>query len=554
MTDLVSRKTFRGNLSPTLNLRLDWQSVCRALNIPFYGEALPARVDCPKCQGSLVLYHDTAVGGEWHHCEGCGSSGDLVELAATAMGVDAESALFELMTSGQLNADAEDVDKYINSHVLARHNVNALWERAAKNMGKPSQEALSLLCRLGMTAVTNIDRTNNPMTKILGVEHYRNFNLYVRNLPLHKYGSGKNYIFKGRNWGDVLLFPYHTLPGLIVGFDIIGRGGHGAGDRMYEPTMPLQRTPTDNEAGLAGIGSVGGFDSTVVAVRDTVLMGQMQARAAHRDRQLLPVVAWRDHQQFTTNQSWSMLEGSTVLFWDTELDVKLLNQAIKTNGNILISRSKYHENERHHAKLLYNRPDGQGLMLYLRDKARPWPKVLRGYRKRVKKAEFNKLIAKLEQRGHNIDEVNRLCQNAGFSIIRSGVVIPETIKMEDKTITERNNQWFVETKKGTKPIANFILRIDSLFDDGDTRYASGRILRGKERYPFIVPATRLTANWHQSQVMSSFLTEQALMNATAPFTIAKGWGQTFIDVAMTFRKPRLIKNTSLCEQRRKLGV
>lgn len=515
---------------------------------------MPARIDCPKCQGSLVLYHDTAVGGEWHHCEGCGSSGDLVELAALATGVDAESALFELLNAQQLTADITEIEQYINGHVLARHNVNAVWERASKAMTKPPVETLGLLRRLGMTAATNIDQSMNPMSQIAGVEHYRNFNLYVRNLPLHKYGSGKNYIFKGKNWQYVLMFPYHSLPGQIVGFDLIGRHGHQAGDRMYEPTMPLVRTPTDNEAGLAGVGSVTGFDDHVIAVRDTVLMGQIQGRAAHRDGRLLPVVGWRDQQQFTTNQAWAMLEGSTVLFWDTNFDEKLLSQAIRANGKILISPSKYHENERHHAALLYNRPDGQGLLSYLQSRARPWPRVLLGHRKRVKQAQFNKLIARLEQRGHNIDEVNAICGQSGFSVHRTGVVVPETIKLDEKNIVERNNQWFVETKKGSKPISNFVLRLDYLFDDNDVRYVAGRILRGKERYPFIVPSTRLTSNWQQSQVLTSFLTEQALMNAATPFSVTSGWGQRFVDVAMTFRKPRVIPNTSLCEQRRKLGV
>lgn len=550
----MSRKTYRGRVHPTLNKKLDWQSVCRYLNIPYRGESLPARVECPRCQGSLVLYHDTAIGGEWHHCDACGLKGDMIELAAEVLKVDPESAVFELLHKQELETDAAEIDRYINSHVLARNNVNAMLERAAKQMKKPPVEALGLMKRLGMTAATNLDRTSELMSKIMGVVHYRNFNIYVRNMRDHQNCNGRNPVFRGRNWGYTLITPYYHLPGHVLGFDIVGRHGHGENDRVFHPATPISRKLADNEAGLAGIASVRPIHDHVLAVRDSVLMGQIQGRAAHQEGRLLPVVTWKDDGRYVTQDAWNMLEGAKIYFWDTVLDEKLLSQAIRVNGHIRISEVNYQENDRRHASMLYNRPNGLGLMRDVVEHAKPWQQVLKIQKRRLGDVGFNRVIAKLEDRGHNIDALNEVCSKAGFSVYRTGFVVSKSVRLDKQLVVEQDDRWFVMDLDGRnkKQITDFAMRVDRTFKDGKRYYIGGYLKVDGKKYNFISNAQTLTGRREQS--LKPWLTEQSLEQGIRALDVKRFWSNRVAEIAIKFSKPRKIEKTTLSEQRRILGV
>lgn len=550
----MSRKTFRGRLHPTLNKKLDWQSVCRYLNIPYRGESLPARVECPRCQGSVVLYHDTAIGGEWHHCESCDMKGDMIELAASVLNVDAESAAFELLHQHKLEADSASIDRYINEYVLARHNVDAMLERSAKQMKKPPVETLGLMKRLGMTAATNLERTGDLMSQIMGVIHYKNFNIYVRNMRNNPTRNGRNPTLKGSNWGYTIITPYYHLPGHVLGFDIVGRHGHNAGDRTFHPAAPISRKPADNEAGLAGIHSVSAIHDQVIAVRDSVLMGQIQGRAAHREGRLLPVVTWKDDGRYVTKNAWTMLEGANIYFWDTLLDEKLLSQAIRVNGKIRISEVNYQDNDRRHAGMLYNRPDGLGLMRDVKKNAKPWQKVLKAQKKRLGEIGFNKIIAKLEDYGHDIDHINAECSKAGFTVYRSGFVPPKAVRVYDYLVLEQSDRWFVTDMAGRnkQQITDFTVKLDRTFRDSGTKYVGGYLRVDGKKYPFITTTKIISTERDRS--LRPWVNGQSLEHDLRALNVKRGWSKTVIEIALKFNKPRPIENTTLNEQRRQMQV
>src|SRR5579872_3810677 len=64
-----------------LNRFVLWTDVLSILNIEFAAEALPCVVRCPSCDSfQLFIYQDTTDEGQWHHCRGCGATGDMIEL------------------------------------------------------------------------------------------------------------------------------------------------------------------------------------------------------------------------------------------------------------------------------------------------------------------------------------------------------------------------------------------------------------------------------------------------------------------------------------------
>src|ERR1700687_773288 len=125
-----------GIIRNSLYVYVPWsKAYARALGIRFSGPVLAAQTTCHLCRReSLSLFRGRSGQGNWHYCHDCQSTGDLIELAAAAWGMQPDTALIRLYRSGwPIPNDAlapARVENYLVHHIQYRNRMRQLWNLA----------------------------------------------------------------------------------------------------------------------------------------------------------------------------------------------------------------------------------------------------------------------------------------------------------------------------------------------------------------------------------------------------------------------------------------
>src|SRR5690348_9280876 len=76
---------------------VSWEKVLQVLGSPPPTNVLPYFGRCPVCSGnSLHVFHDTVNQTEWHYCEACDQSGDMIQLAQRTWQLDLPATIHKL--------------------------------------------------------------------------------------------------------------------------------------------------------------------------------------------------------------------------------------------------------------------------------------------------------------------------------------------------------------------------------------------------------------------------------------------------------------------------
>lgn len=479
-----------------LDSRVLWSRLAGVLDLPCPDAALPARVECPACRGRLSVYHDSTTGGYWHHCVGCRSSGDSIALAALCWGIPPADAVVRLARSGvgipEEAAMPDAIANYLAAGPEPRDAATRFWADARRYLTLRQSTALGRLrVQLRIASTLSLDAWAEGPGQLVGAYPYREVRTAlapcrsVARRPatpwLHRA------LFKGRGWGDVLVFPYYSAPGRLCGFEFVGRGGAGPADRDFCLTAD---NTVGTEAGLAGLHTVEQihprFGTHIFAVADPALALRLQIRNAAATRVPLPLVAWSGRAGARTAAAWATIQRRRVVFWGWELTAELVHQAVQCDG--LIALVEFTEVTPHAISHYFRlRPPGDLLRTALRS-ARPWRTALADWATRRQTGEVDTLMAALEDRRIDTAAIAAALGEAAYALYQAPTV--RTAQVAAATYTETEAGWFVTKKRRSYPVSDAVLRIHRILTGPRPRY-QGAIHYQGETVPFDLTAATM---------------------------------------------------------------
>jgi hypothetical protein len=507
-------------------------------------------------EGRLCIHEDTISGGAWHYCLGCKHYGDLIELAAAVWGVDVSSAVIMLSKRGIPLLDKSsnaaigehELENYIESHVQYRQRMHALWQRAKTYLHESQSATLSHLRQFfSLHSMLSLERWRNGPGRLFGALPCGEVELCF--CPLATGTGGRRRVqdtytnpsrarvFRGFGWDEVLVFPYYDLPERICGFLFVGRDGTHK-DLVFRRSR-LDSSIVDHvrEAGLSGLDCLdmarSRFGTNVIALEDPVLMTRIQIRNYDISTIALPLVAWYDDFHSRTQSAWRMLAGRTLIFWSWKLNHRVLYQAMKTNGLLVLAGpEELTAKDISHYLRLCSPAD---MVKKLIRNAKPWKEVFSDWVNQNTDAVVEELLIRLQAYKVDLYALAETCkQKVAARIDRLLNVEPpeRSFRFNNKyTVIEKDGCWYIRYGIKTSLLMNAILRVDDIVTkDGRTRYY-GRALYQGEEIEFNVSGTeakRCMFNW----------LHKLLATRGKTLLVYNAWGSKLLTVALAFQEPR----------------
>lgn len=535
------------------NKYVTWWQVLPLLNVPLTAGAPPFDADCPLCGSQhLSIYQDNIFGGNWHHCFGCGSTGDLLELAAKTWALSMRATLVRLAQHGidfpPDTTTAGGIAAYQEYHLDVRQRVNAFWEHARRNLINHSAHGGNIARNLRIQKDLPIKLWLERGGRYIGGTHWRVAERLFR--PNSKPGKGQHRMFPGRNWDDLLVLPFHDLPHRICGFLFIGRDG-GTADFVYRSLGTLVTSGNrfaspPVETGLfmydvlftrtAGSRQ---FGNTIFVVNSPVIAARMQARHLLDHDLPLPITSTYTTQTMTTSNkprrlvahtTWESQPGFRYVFWNPQFSTNILSLAARLGGRVLfVGRD-----------INMQRMTTRSWLSYIHAHAEPWQVVLeRALRNMPHRLRINVLkrldipagIFKTFIHKCHTDLRNALEDSeAGCKIVNTAYIGKEKV-IEDAAGWRLGNNTHV---------SNTIIRIDHLIQRRDQFgecYYQGRLIQGDKEVNFVEHVDALAKRGPD-------IIAKRLSNAGMQTLIGNAhYKRQLFDIALQLRPPQTIVST-----------
>lgn len=545
-----------GNPGKSLNVHATWHEVLRLLKVDVQVLVLPTTVSCPHCkQISLHVYQDITSGGAWHYCSACKFAGDSIELAASVWNQDITTTILKLNAHGiSFPADALDpsiIDKYVLGHVEYRKGIQSLWALAQERLPKNDTPAIAKLhdkftAGYAASSITWARRGKNflggchinDVLRAFRQEKVRNSGSDLEPFTLN---SGSSRIFKGRGWSDVLVFPYHELPGKIRGFTFIGREG-ASKDILY------RRVSNTRSEGLKLGTDVAAYDpglsmyetmfsyhpkykNTTFVLSDPVAALKLQLRHLRQSNIPLPICGSYTDGSLINRWLWSTMFPRNFIFWARELTPELIQQARRANGKIAVGRTL--------SKLpreMSDKAPGQWLDLMART-AESWQVVLERELAAVSLPVAESLLLRLRLTAQELNEFATNCalevREKLEDLFEVGRCDFKSVQVEGRSLVEDGNGWCLED--GTT-ICDTIIRIEKVIHQPakDCAYYRGYIERNGKRIEFtdeIEQVETHVGKWLRSKLIPAGLGRPK---------ISAAWQRHLLTIAQSFHEPESI--------------
>lgn len=339
------------------------------------GGALPCPFRCPSCgRPAAILYQDTILGGEWHHCEGCQVRGDNFELAARVWSFDRHMTAERLVQLQLLAADdVRDgaVDAYWHWYAARREKTEAFWASCRAHLaqsGRSVQTIRQWLDLAEMSTSTWLSRGGH----FLGSADTAMLADYLAPTVQFR-GRGLEF----RDDEEFVLMPFHDLPGRLSAFLVLDdrrkrfglyyrhtRSSHRRSGSQYYETPGVFLL----EEALRGR-RPGEFGDTLFVTTDPVKAAKAQLKHLMLDDQPLPLVGcWPAAPAApllaSLRRSRPIVLHATDHGPDTFRHAKALDAKISvTGGDVPFS------------EVLHRNVNVAGWLTMLRRQARPWASV-----------------------------------------------------------------------------------------------------------------------------------------------------------------------------------
>ena len=424
----------------------------------------------------MTVFEDTICHGTWHHCLDCNISGDIFDIASGVWKVDALAAVRRIVKEHVPDRGVDDHSE--RTYVRCRHNwrkrIDEYWGSCRKFLttGK-SLDIHNLRERFQLRWIGRLDRWESTAGQLLGatkrVWAERAFSEWERN-RWKGFPDSTRLVLPGGNWGDLLVLPFHDLPGRISGFYFSGKGGRRDG-RMFRTTFSYARytqpgktqnkTLDDSrqEAGLFGLmmalASGHDFGPYVLAFEDPLFAARLHIRYLASSKRPLPIVAFHDSFRGVTQPwSWRAL-GKTPVFWCVRPNAQILRQAMQNDGLLSFCPLADTMTGTLDAYVRKNPPENIVRMALRR--AKPWPEAMRNFVAKMSALEATSLITTVESYGDAPELLRKVPELLPYASVRAKT---RTACVGSFRILEKNDRWYKVLRDGRlTQLTNFTFKI-----------------------------------------------------------------------------------------------
>lgn len=518
---------------------VSWLSLAELLDMPLRDRALPARTNCPLCQkDGLVVYDDGD--GQWASCLDCGFADDMLGLAAAAWKVEIPTALRKLEAAGIHIVpgcwEPEALDQYVRA-AERRKQFSRFWAEAKAFLAAGGSGAVSRLkTLLHLDYPINPDRWRTGPAELMGAATQRMAiaRLYGDALRKQRHPSMTEFRLFKQGWNDVIVLPFHDLPGRLSGFYFVGKDG-GASGRIFRS---LRRPgAASQDAGLHGLWAIEKAKKVsgkyVIALEDPVLAMRLHVRHFNVADTPLPIVAWLSGPAHCTTASWQSLSDKTVIFWGWKLTPGMIRHAYNTDGWISLTGPRVSDEQAVNHYLRHD-PAADLIRIAVR-KANTWQVVFSNWVMEQPDGVVEDMLIKLELQGLHADALAQACPGIAerLAILSPRDVPFRTAIVNGVKLVERDGGWFVCPRTGGwKRYMEAVLRLDELIVTDGVAVYRGRILFRGSTVTFCEAAEKIASQ--QMSWVRTRLAEAGLSVLPPPESMRK---VSIVDAALAFHTP-----------------
>jgi len=472
----------------------------------------------------------------------------MIQLAAGAWGITWEAALVKLVRKGFDIPGGEPTPEMLESQAIyysRNERLHNTWNEARGAGLQFNRKLQQLANKMELFTSMTQDWMQRGPNQIMGGIDYKEVEacFHEGTITNSGVGGGRNRIFTGKGWGDVIILPMYDVPGRIKSYYIVGRNANEAkGDHILNSTYNwlMRRSATYMEPGISCYpGTWNMRRGTVFAVDSVELYLRLHLRHFRLKAQPLPLLLWHADEKHLCTYPWNMFEACDKVFWTYKLTPDVLHQAIETNGRISLAGPIERTTERMR-EFLY-RYESEEFLRRIDRSAKHWIAVLNERVPSMDDSEveelFFRLRINLDRLKNLLGQCNREVHDRVLSLMLPGQSC-RTVTIDRKHVEERKSGWhLLEPKKNEEElVSDAILRIDKTIchPQAEKTYYQGRVVYKDEAVPFCVRDSQLERDpfdW-----MKDFLVRQQkglmIYNPT--------WSRKAISLACQFNEPEFV--------------
>jgi ssDNA-binding Zn-finger/Zn-ribbon topoisomerase 1 len=530
-----------------VNANIAWYKLLPLLGVTVDAGSLPARVQCPLCDGELDLYQDSTYGGTWHHCLNCQSTGDMIELAAKKWNTDCQTTLISLERHGfSMRRNASTLDSYQQTLNL-RERMRKYHSDAGVAMSQNPSELHPQLQKCDLIQGLRPAVWQPRMGKFVGCSDYQDAQRMFRPAAKGKTSMTNGYtcLFRGKMWKHVFAIPYQDLPGHYSGWLFIGRGC-APEDYAFRPLNDdrnAKSTPMA-EAGLAMFDVLYQqtyqrelFGKAVFVFEDVLLALKLQSIHMKHHGVPLPLVATytgtvqnKSRQQLVRSREvWKVRPNRPYIFWHSKFSVHTINNASRCHGRVQFC-------DRFHRETTWN----HRWLAAAQQEAVPWQTALQDHIDTLSDPELGGLLPQLELDA----EAKQLFLHGCSSHTRDRLLrvwgqneLLRTAIVNGTQVSETPDGWFND-KNGNR-ISDTKIRIDQAIYNitAEKIFYRGRAIHRNGTLEFLEEEAKIGANTFR------WLMESLVAAGIGMPTCTHSWRTSLLDLATAFHSPDVLRTT-----------
>jgi len=535
----------------SLNYHISWDQVLPLLGVEIPVKVLPTVCCCPLCrQQGLRVYKDSISGGEWHYCSACQFTGDTVELAGKAWGLDPVNVFRKLRDQGiaviSKVLDPIAVEKYEEAHIRHRQRLQDMWESAQKRLPLQDTEQMVELCqKLVGRAATPTSTWFERAGRFLGGCHANDVRMALHHTMCtnrlkkgDSLNAGRGRVFKGKDWADVLVIPFYTAPGKIHAFMFIGRDAEAPDDFVFKrvPVVSHQFETKDQapiwDSGLSMYETLTiehkKFGSTTFVLNDPVTALKLQLRHLRDNNTPLPICGSIIDGRISNRHVWKNAAHRDYIIWAPELSPELIQQAMCAKGRIAVSDSL-----RALPDDVSRRRPVEWLERMVRQ-SRAWEDVLETELEKMELAECENLLLYLNMSDVELARFMQQCSEAICNKLQkiktAGKEKHRSIAINGKTVLEKDGHW---TLASGEILSDTIIRLENVVyypDENVTEYR-GNVTRDEQVIEFAELASVM------ENKTGAWLRNLLARHGMGRPNIQPRWSQHLLGLAQGFHEP-----------------
>lgn len=551
-----------------LSDKIFWLQIVDALELELASECvLPATAQCPECGNSrLHILHDHVIGGQWHWCPDCGIHGDMVELAATAWGIEVPAAIAKLNTLGidTLSTDSDSIDAYMQRHIKSRQRIEESWSRAREDFVGRSETTTKLL-----RSFTCWNRFKDQEAwkagpgQIYGVLSMEEASLAVKPHQLPHSSKGQvavpSGVFKMRGlgkWDDVLTIPHYDMPGRICSFLFIGRQGRPESDWVFKTVLNTstmhkvwgeeKRSSKLEEAGVAMHPDVFNtcvrYGNRILVTDDLEVAICQQTKQCEQSSIPLPIVSYYPNSKILPTTCWSMFMKQTMVFWAVQkkLNALMVRNAMLSDGLISINGPE----GRQELEQYLSRKSPRDRTLTIMRSAAPWPKATAKFFDSLSNSKLENFLMELKLLKVDLSEFyRRLPKSAAkrrVAVLLDTKAVNRTVYLKKRTVVEREDGWYVVGAGlgNYELVMNAQLRIDAAIYQPRAKrtFYQGRLIFQGKAVEFCEEAEQLDKCGYK------FLSDLLMEHNLGVLYVDRNWQNRLVDIAKLLHTPELVRS------------